>query len=298
MINKRKRNLMGRPKAWLLFALVTTVFWGIWGAFIEIPEKAGFPATLGYSVWALTMIPCALVAMWIIKWEPETDLRSVLLGSAIGFLGAGGQLILFLALKQGPAYIVFPFISLFPVVTILLSVLFLKERSTKRQWSGIGLALVAIFFLSWQQPSGGGGPTGGVGWIFLSVLVFLMWGIQAYVMKFANNTMKSESIFMYMAITAVLLIPFAIWMTDFSQEINWGFRGPYLAAMIHVLNAIGALTIVYALRTGKAIIVVPMTGLSPLITVVISLIIYAILPGMMLTIGLVLALAAILILSE
>jgi drug/metabolite transporter (DMT)-like permease len=289
---------MARQKTWLLFALVTTVFWGIWGAFIEIPEKAGFPATLGYSVWALTMVPCALAAMWIIKWKPESDLRSILLGSAVGFLGAGGQLILFLALKQGPAYIVFPFISLFPVVTILLSVLFLKERSSKRQWTGIGLALVAIFFLSWQQPAAGSGPAGGVGWIFLSVLVFLMWGIQAYVMKFANNTMKSESIFMYMAITAVLLIPFAMWMTDFSQEINWGFKGPYLAAMIHILNSIGALTIVYALRTGKAIIVVPMTGLSPLITVVISLIIYGILPGMMLTVGLVLALAAILLLSE
>jgi drug/metabolite transporter (DMT)-like permease len=293
---KEKITYMARPKAWLLFALVTTVFWGIWGAFIEIPEKAGFPATLGYSVWALTMIPCAVAGLWIIKWEPETDLRSILLGSAVGFLGAGGQLILFMALKQGPAYIVFPFISLFPVVTILLSVLFLKERSTKRQWIGISLALVAIFFLSWQQPSGG--QAGGVGWIFLSVLVFLMWGIQAYVMKFANNTMKSESIFMYMAITAVLLIPFAMWMTDFGQPINWGFKGPYLAAMIHVLNSIGALAIVYALRTGKAIIVVPMTGLSPLITVVISLIIYGILPGMMLTIGLVIALAAILLLSE
>ena len=36
-----------RSKSWLIFALVTAVFWGVWGAFIEIPEKAGFPATLG-----------------------------------------------------------------------------------------------------------------------------------------------------------------------------------------------------------------------------------------------------------
>ena len=40
---------------------------GVWGAFIEIPEEAGFPATLGYSVWALTMIPCAIVALYIIS---------------------------------------------------------------------------------------------------------------------------------------------------------------------------------------------------------------------------------------
>ena len=48
-----------QKRLWLVFAAVTTLFWGVWGAFIEAPEKAGFPATLGYSVWALTMIPCA-----------------------------------------------------------------------------------------------------------------------------------------------------------------------------------------------------------------------------------------------
>lgn len=285
-----------KSKSWLFFALVTTIFWGIWGAFIEIPEKAGFPATLGYSVWALTMIPCALVALAIIKWKPETDRKSIFLGSTVGFLGAGGQLILFEALRSGPAYIVFPFISLFPVVTIIFSLLFLKERAGLRQWSGIALALGAIFFLSYEKPDGT--IVEGYGWLFMSVLVFLMWGIQAYVMKFANESMKSESIFMYMAITAVILVPFAFMMTDFSRDINLGFRGPYLAALIHILNSIGALTIVYALRYGKAMIVVPMTGLSPVITVGLSLLIYGVMPGLTLTIGIFLAIVAIFLLSE
>jgi len=285
-----------KSKTWLFFALTTTVFWGIWGAFIEIPEKAGFPATLGYSVWALTMIPCALVALAIIKWKPETDPKSIFLGSVIGLLGAGGQLILFEALRSGPAYIVFPFISLFPVVTIFLSILFLKERAGFRQWAGIVLALIAIFFLSWQKADGTN--ISGYTWLLMSVLVFLMWGIQAWVMKYANDSMKAESIFMYMALTAVILIPVAIWMTDFSLEINWGFKGPYLAAMIHVLNSIGALTIVYALRRGKAMIVVPMTGLSPVITVGLSLLIYGVLPGLTLTFGIALAIVAIFLLSS
>ncbi len=283
-------------KLWLFYAIVTTVFWGIWGAFIEIPEKAGFPATLGYVVWSFTMIPCALVALAIIKWRPEYDIKSVLLGSSIGLLGAGGQLILFEALREGPAYIVFPFISLFPVLTIILSLIFLKEKSSKRQWAGIIFAVVAGFFLA--DPKLSAGSIQSYHWLVLSVIVFLMWGLQAYVMKFSNETMKAESIFMYMAITAVLLAPVAIWMTDFSQPINWGFSGPYLAAIIHVLNAIGALMLVYALRYGKAIIVVPLTGLSPVITIIISLIIYSVVPGVVLSIGLVLATVAIFLLSE
>jgi uncharacterized membrane protein len=56
--------------------------------------------------------------------------------------------------------------------------------------------------------------------------------------------------------------------------------------------------LVYALRYGKAIIVVPLSGLSPVITVVLSLIIYAVMPGTVLLIGLILAAIAIVLLSE
>ena len=87
---------------WLTYAVVTTLFWGVWGALIELPEKRGFPATLGYVVWSLTMIPCALVALSLVGWKLETDARSVALGPAAGLLGAGGQLALFEALRRGP----------------------------------------------------------------------------------------------------------------------------------------------------------------------------------------------------
>ena len=117
-------------------------------------------------------------------------------------------------------------------------------------------------------------------------------------MKFSNRTMKAESIFMYMCISALVLAPVALVMTDFSQPINWGFKGPWLAGMVHILNSIGALTLVYALRNGNAIVVVPLTGLSPVITIILSLIIYAVMPGMILLIGLLLAAVAIFLLSE
>lgn len=284
-------------KPWLLFALITTISWGVWGAFIEIPEKAGFPATLGYIVWALTMIPCAIVALIIIKWKLETDLRSVLLGLVVGLFGAGGQLLLFEALRDGPAYIVFPFIGLYPVLTIALSIIFLKEKAGKKQWLGITIALLAALFIAYQKP----GETAAKGslWLILSICVFVLWAVQSFIMKYSNVTMKAESIFFYMMLGAVLLIPVAYFMTDFSKEINWSFKGPYLAALIQVLNSIGALTLVYALRYGKAIVIVPMVGVSPrLITIVISLAIYSVIPGPVLSIGLVLAIIAIVLMLE
>jgi uncharacterized membrane protein len=283
-------------KTWLFYAIVTTIFWGIWGAFIEIPEKNGFPATMGYIAWSITMVPCAIVALAAIKWKAETDKRSVFLGMLIGLLGAGGQLILFQALRQGPAYIVFPFISLFPVLTIGLSVIFLKEKTNKKHWVAIFMAVLAAVLLA--NPKIEVSDVHGTSWLWLSVIVFIMWGLQAYIMKFANNIMKAESIFLYMCIAALLLTPIAYCMTDVNKQINWGFKGPYLAFIIHILNSIGALTLVYALRHGKAIVVVPMTGLSPVITIIISLVIYSVVPGAILLTGLVLAGIAIFMLSE
>ena len=285
-----------KVRPWLIYAVVTTVFWGIWGALIELPQKSGFPATLGYVVWALTMIPPAIVALKIINWKLEFDKKSILLGCLIGLTGAGGQLVLFQALRTGPAYLVFPFISLSPVITIILSYIFLKERASKKGWIGIVLALVAIIFLSYQPPNDAN--SSGYLWIILSLIVFVAWGVQAYIMRFANQTMKAESIFFYMMLTGLLLIPFALIMTDFSQEINLGFKGPYLTALIMLLNSIGALTIVYAFRFGKAIIVSPMTNaVAPVITIILSLIIYQVVPHPIIITGMVMALISIFLMA-
>ena len=157
--------------------------------------------------------------------------------------------------------------------------------------AGITTAFIAILLLSYQ-PSGDKGVSNYF-WIFLSLIPLLAWGIQGFVMRFANETMQAESIFFYMALTSLLLIPVAWLMTDFSLPVNWGFKGPYLAGIIQILNAFGALCLVYAFRYGKAIIIAPMTtALSPVITVVISLAIYAVIPHPLIITGMLLAITS------
>lgn len=281
-----------KSKPWLIYALITTSFWGVWGALITVTERAGFPATLGYTCWSLTMIIPSMVALRLINWKLEYDRKSILFGAIIGFTGAGGQLILFTkALSLGPAYLIFPIISLSPVVTIIMSRILLKEKAHKFGWVGIFLALIAIALLSYSEP--GQSSANGILWLIFALMVFLAWGVQGYFMRFANQSMKAESIFFYMMVTGILLSPFAILLTDFSQPINWGFKGPYLAFMINILNSVGALCLVYAFRYGKAIIVSPMTNaLAPIITVVLSLILYRKIPHFVIIIGIVLAIIA------
>ncbi|MBK8504603.1 MAG: DMT family transporter [Saprospiraceae bacterium] len=282
-------------RSWWFYALAAALLWGLWGALIEIPEKGGFPATLGYCVWAIVMLLPAVIVLRSIGWKLELDRKSIWYGCVIGFLGAAGQLVLFQALILGPAYVVFPLISLSPVVTIVLSIIFLKEKASLGSWIGIVLALLAVPLLSYQPAEGN---DNGIFWILLSLLVFLAWGLQAYFMKLANHVMKAESIFFYMTLTGILLIPIAIFMTDFDQDITWGVSGPLLTAAIQLLNAVGALCLVYAFRYGKAIIVSPVTNAgAPVITVVLSLLIYSVMPHWIILGGMIIAIIAIVLMS-
>jgi drug/metabolite transporter (DMT)-like permease len=283
-------------KSWLVYTIITVAAWGLWGAMIDTPAHAGFPETLGYVVWALTMIPPALVALKLAGWKVETDRASVVYGCLAGFLGAGGQLILFKVLRIAPAYLVFPFIALSPLLTIVLALVISRERASLKGWAGIVLALAAGVLLAYAPPAGGAGA--GLLWVGLALLVFVAWGLQGFVISHANKTMRAESIFFYMTVTGLLLVPAALWMTDFHQHINWGFKGPYLAALIQVLNAVGALLLVFAFRHGKAIIVSPLINAgAPVVTIVLSLLMYRTLPLAVQGVGMVLAVAATLLMA-
>ncbi|HEV7716090.1 MAG TPA: EamA family transporter [Steroidobacteraceae bacterium] len=276
---------------WLVYALVTTVFWGVWGAFAGLPARNGFPETLTYCVWALTMIPPALFALHRIGWRLQHDGKSILLGSIIGLLGAGGQMLLFRAVQAGPAYLIFPLIALSPVITIALSLLVLKERASKLGALGIVLAVASLPLFDYA--SGGTSAGYGAEWFIDALIILVAWGVQAFFMRFANRTMHAESIFFYMMLTGLLLTPVALALTDFSQPINYGADGPYLAAGIQILNSIGALTLVYAFRYGRAIVVSPLANAgAPLITAVISLLLLGAVPQPIKMAGIVLAFIA------
>ncbi len=117
-------------------------------------------------------------------------------------------------------------------------------------------------------------------------------------MKSSADRISSEGLFVYMAITAVLLCPIALLMTNFSEPINWRLSGLYLSGSLQLLNSLGALLLIYAIRWGKAIIVVPMiNGLFPMVTIVLSLFIYHRIPTTYNFIGLFLAIVAIFLMA-
>ncbi len=217
------RVTCARAGNWVVYALITVALWGVWGALAGLSAQHGFPDTLVYCVWSLTMIPPALVVLAKDSWKLDISGRAVAYGLTIGLLGAGGQMLLFKALTIGPAYFIFPIISLSPAITIAMSFLLLRERTGKLGALGIVLALAALplFDLSFGQ-----GNTQGLGWFALALLIMAAWGVQAYFMKLANNTVSAASIFFYMMVGGLLLAPVAWAWTDFSAAREHGLGRP------------------------------------------------------------------------
>jgi len=276
-------------KQWIKFSLLTIIFWGVWGAVISIPETHNFPVELGFVMWTFSMIIPAVFALKLIGWKLDYSMQAIIYGSIIGLLGGVGQLILYSgAIKNGPAYLIFPIIALAPVVTITMSLILLGERAGARGWLGIILAIIAIPMLNYTSAED---DTAQSGWLVFALLVFLAWGVQGYFLKFANQKMKAESIFFYMAITSLSLAPIAWLMADAPDTANWSWDGAGLAFGIGLLNAFGALFLVYAFRYGKAIVVSPMVNcLPPIITTVLSLILLSVLPPLITAGGMAVAL--------
>jgi drug/metabolite transporter (DMT)-like permease len=275
--------------SWLTFSIITITLWGTWGALISIPEQNNFPAELGFIMWALSMIVPAFFALKSVDWKLNTGKFSIIFGSIIGLLGGVGQLILYSgAIANGPAYLIFPIIALAPVVTIIMSLIFLKERAGVKGWLGIALAIIAVPFLNYSEAGAGGEHSG---WLIFALLVFLAWGVQGYFIKYANEKIEAESIFFYMALTSLLLCPVAWLMVDTPMAANWHWDGAGLAFTIGLLNSFGALFLVFAFRYGKAIVVSPLVNcLPPIITSILSLIILSVLPTLVVGIGMLIAL--------
>ena len=268
---------MNRTRSWIFYAALLVLFWGVWGAFSSLPITLyGYPDEMIYVIWAFTMIIPAAFALRGQKFDRRP--KAAMYGLLIGLTGAGGQLLLFNALATGPAYLIFPIISVSPAITVLMAVIFLRERLRKLAIIGLVFALAAIVLFSIAGSSGDDAAAGP--WLVIAVLVSIAWGVQAFFMrKAATIGVNDGTTFGWMAISGLVLVPFAIMsMGGIPFDVPW--QAPALTAVTQLLNAVGALFLVMALSRGKASIVAPTTNaLAPVLTIVVSLIAYQTLPS-------------------
>lgn len=136
------------PK-WLFYTLLSVLFWGVWGV-VSKPVADTIPADRYQALMTLGFLPAALLAARSPQLCVGTNLRhGIFFGFLAGLFGGVGNIALFYSLAQGgKASIIFPLTALYPVVTVVASLIVLRERLNRVQLIGIGLAVVAILLLN------------------------------------------------------------------------------------------------------------------------------------------------------
>src|SRR3970040_2104665 len=132
---------------WILPAMGTFLFWGLYGFFPKITIRYISPlSTIFYE--ALIGIPVAMVVLAVLKFKPDVHPTGILLASLTGLLGNLGALSFLFAVRKGQVGLVSAFTALYPALTILLAMLLLGERLELRQWVGVGMAMVAMLLFA------------------------------------------------------------------------------------------------------------------------------------------------------
>ena len=150
-VNQTSRT--GRLPKWLLWSLVTIVLWGTWGLVSKV-ASAGMDAYVNQLLYTAGLAPLLVFVAWTVHRQSGEDKRGsrahgIFWAFFTGILGGVGNIFFFQAMVAGgKASVVAPVTALFPMITVLLALIFLHERLGRVQWLGLGLAFVAIYLLS------------------------------------------------------------------------------------------------------------------------------------------------------
>lgn len=134
--------------AWFWLAALCLILWGV-AAFAQklAAERCSAECCLLWFNLASVPISALIILTTRLNWGLAG--RPVGLCTLAGILGAVGTWTSFAAMGQGgKASVVVPLLSLYPALSILLALVFLRETISKTQGFGIALAICATFLLS------------------------------------------------------------------------------------------------------------------------------------------------------
>lgn len=286
------------PK-WLIYSTISMVIWAIWSLLSPIASR-DLSGSMIQILSSAGLIPFALLLLCSKNLTRGTHFaKGLLLALATGVTGGTGNIMLYHALgHNGPASLVFPIISIAPLIPVLAAPLLFKEKIRGLQAFGIAVALIAILLLNTTPSQSPAAATSSLlsEWMLYTLLALLIFGITFITQKGATYFISDELSTVAFAAGFVLL-DLVLFLTNRSLSWNIPAKAGWVSVFIGILMGAGSLTLFAAYRHGKASIVTPFSQLYPIITVLVAVPLYHEPINLLRGIGIVAALGAGVILS-
>jgi bacterial/archaeal transporter family protein len=157
-IRKKHRSIMektsqfprepGRPmENWLIPAVTALFIYGLWGFFPKLAVTYINPlSAMIYQIAGAMLV--GAIGLSLLGFRPDAHPKGILFAVLTGMAGVLGTLFYFIAASRGKISVVVSLTALYPLITILLAAVFLREAITVTQIFGMIFAVIAIVLLS------------------------------------------------------------------------------------------------------------------------------------------------------
>lgn len=132
---------------WLIPSICALIIWGFWGFFPKLASENMSPKSVSVyqAIGSLVVTLLLLVSM---KFKIDFNGKGVSFAILSGVAGTLGSVFYNIAAKNGRISVVVVVTAMYPIVTILLSVLLLNEKVSLKEVAGMVLAVSSILMIS------------------------------------------------------------------------------------------------------------------------------------------------------
>jgi drug/metabolite transporter (DMT)-like permease len=253
---------------WLGLTIAAIGLWGLYGIALKLASQLSPVAGQLLSTAGL-LLPALFLIGSVARERRST--AGLFVGFISGVCGALGNFAVLASLNAGgKAAIVFPLTSLYPLITVVVAVLFMRERARRGQAIGIMLAVVSVLLLSLDVTASYARVelqlSRSLLYAFAALVAF---GLAAVFQKVATNRVSAETAF---ATFAAGFIPPSIPLMFLEPlSVNLPVAPALWAIAGGLLNGLGVLATLAAYRRGgKASVVTPLAAMYPMITVILA----------------------------
>ena len=251
---------------WFLLTLLAVLCWGFWAVISKLIGES-VTAAQSQALSTLGLIPVILALGCSKKLTSTGNRRRGIINAFLaGALTCAGNVAYYRALNVGgKASTVVPLTALYPLVTIVLAMIFLRERLNRIQLGGIVLSLAALCFFNVNSVEGVVNP-----WLLFALIPIGLWGVSGLLQKISTHDISGELSALWFLAAFVPASVVLLFLEPLAGPLvlkTW-----LLVVALGLFFSLGNYAILLAFSSaGKASIIAPLASLYPLVSVPIAI---------------------------
>jgi transporter family protein len=133
---------------WFWYSVISVFCMGGWTLLGKLGTNEISARTMQF-LYPFGWLPVALVCLWLRCFKPEKHARGIIYSVAIGVFGGIGGLAFFAACRTGGnTSAIVAATAMYPLITVFLAVLILREKLTWLHMTGLAFASAAFVLFS------------------------------------------------------------------------------------------------------------------------------------------------------